>query len=69
MGNNSLYCVYNYWPVQLFLVEHEVMVFCNIAENKKISINYYFMFYSKNSQTHNSVTIACNSGTDQNLFR
>ena len=61
--------MYNYGPVQLFLVEHEVLVFCNIAEKKNISINYYFMFYSKNSQTRNSVTIACNSVTDQNLFR
>ena len=61
--------MYNYWPVQLlFLVEHEVMVFCNLAEKKKMSINYYLMFYSKNSQTRNSVTIACNSVTDQNLF-
>ena len=33
-----------------------------------MSINYYLMFYSKNSQTRNSVTIACNSVTDQNQF-
>ena len=44
------------------------MVFYNLEEKEKMSINYYFMFYSKNSQTRNSVTIACNFFTEQNLF-
>ena len=33
-----------------------------------MGINYYLMFYSKNSQTRNSVTLAISSVTDQNLF-